>query len=224
MLKPSVSIGQQVYDFVLEKIQYGQFSSGERITENQIADLLQASRMPVREAFRRLEQDGILERTPQRGMRVTVLTPETLKEIFGIRSLLEPYAIKLACENRQEAHITELRFIETQARQILDDPEKRSPENYKLLFNLTTRFHDVIYQAANSQYLMRLLSNMHHAVLRLRNIGMQRKDTWLEVWDEHSKLIGYMEKRDTKAAAETMLAHVGKAAEYAMSSLKEETK
>ena len=65
--------------------------------QNQVAETLKASRTPVREAFRRLEQDGLVERVPQGGVRVTHPDTETIQEVFGIRKVLEAYAVELAC-------------------------------------------------------------------------------------------------------------------------------
>ncbi len=224
MLKPSQPIGQQVYDFVLENILFGHFAPAERITENNIADRLNVSRMPVRDAFKRLEQDGILERLPQRGMRVTIVTAELVKEVFGIRRLLEPFAVELACENRDQSHIIEMHFIEARAKKILQNPEAISPENHKELFDLNTRFHDVICQASKSRYLMRLLSNMRHAVLRLRWMGMLRAETQQSVWEEHGKLLECVKNKDIKSVGYIMRGHIDKAAEHTIAGIESELK
>ena len=97
-LAPPNSISDQIYEYLKEKILYGDTEPGERLMQMQVAESLKASRTPVRDAFRRLVQDGLAERFPQGGIRVTSVDRETIKSVFGIRAVLEAYAIELACE------------------------------------------------------------------------------------------------------------------------------
>ena len=213
-LQPTKSIGEQVYEYILEKVKLGEYQEGERLTETSMAEELNISRMPVREAFRRLEQDGILEKTPQRGIRVTKITAETISEIFGIRRLLEPYAVELACQNRDETHLAEMRIIEAEALDILGDKETSASQKYKRLLVLNTRFHEVIYRASGSQYLMQLLNNMRDMVLRMRRMGLRQEAEWQQSWKEHAELISLIRSRDGNKAAEKLRFHIDKAAQH----------
>ncbi|MBW1944610.1 MAG: GntR family transcriptional regulator, partial [Deltaproteobacteria bacterium] len=80
-MEPRRTIIDQIYHQLLERIQLGEIASGERLIETQVAGSLDTSRTPVREAFRRLEQDGIVERLPQGGVRVAPVTMEMVSEI-----------------------------------------------------------------------------------------------------------------------------------------------
>jgi DNA-binding GntR family transcriptional regulator len=97
-LEPPNSISDQIYERLKKQILHGEIEPGERLMQNQVAENLRASRTPVREAFRRLEQDGLVERVPQGGVRVTSLDTETIQQVFGIRNVLEAYAIEMACD------------------------------------------------------------------------------------------------------------------------------
>ena len=159
-IQPRNSIADQVYNLILERIQSGEIASGERLIETQVADSLQTSRTPLREAFRRMEQDGIVERLPQGGVRVTPVTIETAEEIFSIRELLESYAIGLACERITKEDIHKLKQIRTLAEDLIDSKMIQREEKIRQLFRLNTQFHDTIYLATGSTYLVKLINGL----------------------------------------------------------------
>ena len=97
-LEPPNSISDQIYERLKQQILHGEIEPGERLMQNQVAETLKASRTPVREAFHRLEQDGLVERVPQGGVRVPRLELQIVQDVFGIRKVLEAYAIELACD------------------------------------------------------------------------------------------------------------------------------
>ena len=118
VIVPPKSISHQIYEVLKERILLGKITLGERIIESNIAEELKTSRTPVREAFQRLVQDGLVERVPQGGVRVTVITPRMIREVFGIRAVLEVYAVELACENIEVEIIIKLKELAEQARKI----------------------------------------------------------------------------------------------------------
>ncbi len=71
-------------------------SSGSRVVESRIAEALGISRTPVREAMHKLEREGLLQRQPKGGYIVLGLNRDDIEETFGIRSVLESYAARLA--------------------------------------------------------------------------------------------------------------------------------
>ncbi len=119
VIEPPKSISDQIYEHLKARILYGEIHPGERLAQEKVAEQLQISRMPVREAFRRLEQDGLVERLPQGGVRVTPVTMETIRHVFGVRTALEAYAIELACDRISEEAIAELENIKGQALEVL---------------------------------------------------------------------------------------------------------
>ena len=143
-MEPRRTIIDQIYHQLLERIQLGEIESGERLIETQVAGSLDTSRTPVREAFRRLEQDGIVERLPQGGVRVAPVTMEMVSEIFSIRGVLEAFAIEKACEEIRSEDLLQLKVIETHARALIKSKDVGREEKIRQLFKLNTQFHDVI--------------------------------------------------------------------------------
>ncbi len=221
-IQPRNSIADQVYDLIMERIQSGEIASGERLIETQVADSLETSRTPVREAFRRLEQDGIVERVPQGGVQVTQVTLTTVRQIFGIRVRLEPYAVELACNAITDEDIHQLKTIRNQAIDLIETENFSREQKIRRLFELNTQFHDVIYQATGNRHLYKLINNLRYMVLRVRAVGLQEESAWRNSWDEHNQLIGHLVRRDKKAASRLITRHIEAAASHAASHAKQE--
>ena len=98
LLKPPKSISDQIYEHLKTSIFSGEIESGERLTQEKVAADLATSRTPIREAFRRLEQDGLIKRLPQGGVLVTTVDENAIDHILGFREALEVYGIELACD------------------------------------------------------------------------------------------------------------------------------
>jgi DNA-binding GntR family transcriptional regulator len=176
--------------------------------QNQVAENLKASRTPVREAFRRLEQDGLVERVPQGGVRVTRLDMEAIQEVFGIRNVLEAYAVELACGRITTEEIGSLKRLVTQAEELLSSGEVGRETKIKRIFELNSQFHDTIYRAAGNSYLMGMINSLRFIVGRLRLLGLRADSTWSRAWEEHAQLIGLLERKDKESAACLMKTHL----------------
>ena len=207
-LEPPNSISDQIYERLKQQILHGEIEPGERLMQNQVAENLRASRTPVREAFRRLEQDGLVERVPQGGVRVTRLDMEAIQEVFGIRNVLEAYAVELACGRITAEEIGSLKQLVNQAEDLLSSSELGRETKIKRLFELNTQFHDTIYRASGNAYLMGMINSLRFIVGRLRFLGLRADSTWSRAWDEHAQLIGLLEGRDKESAARLLKAHL----------------
>ena len=108
IVKTPKTIAEQVYDLLKKRILYHEIMPGERLLEVALCESLKVSRTPVREAFRLLQQDGLVERIPQGGVQVTDLSLDDLKEVSALRTVLEVYAAELACEKISEEEIGKL--------------------------------------------------------------------------------------------------------------------
>ena len=217
VIVPPKSISDQIYEVLKERILLGKITLGERIIENNIAEDLKTSRTPVREAFQRLVQDGLVERVPQGGVRVTVITPRMIKEVFGIRAVLEVYAVELACDNIEVETIIKLKELAQQARKLLSSPEANDPEGLITLWKINTSFHETIYRAAGSEHLLKLVSQLNSLVRRFRFLSMRK--TRIRAWDQHELIIKYLVDKDKAMLGELMKAHIEEAASDTLKAL-----
>jgi len=217
IIVPPQSISDQIYEVLKERILLGKIASGERIIESNLAEDLKTSRTPVREAFQRLVQDGLVERVPQGGVRVTVITPRMIKEVFGIRAVLEVYALELACDTIEIEAILKLKELARQARKLLASPGANDPEGLIRLWEINTLFHETIYRAAGSEHLLKLISQLNSLVRRFRFLSMRKTRT--RAWDQHELIIKYLEDRDKPRLGELMKLHIESAASDTLKAL-----
>jgi len=217
VILPPKSISDQIYEVLKERILVGRIAPGERIIESTVAEDLKTSRTPVREAFQRLVQDGLVERVLQGGVRVTVITSQMIKEVYGIRAVLEVYAVDLACDNIDAETVLKLKEMARQARRILSSPEANRPEGWITLWRINTLFHESICRATGSEHLPKVLSQLKDLVMRFRFLSMRK--TRIRAWDEHELIIKFLESKDKSRLKELMKAHIELATSDALKSL-----
>src|SRR2546427_13052427 len=88
------SLPSAVADKLRDQIIRGEIAEGTQLRQDAIATQYQVSRIPVREALRQLEAEGLITIVPNRGAVVPALSPDDIEELFSIRSLLEPEVLK----------------------------------------------------------------------------------------------------------------------------------
>lgn len=219
-IERSRSIADQIYETLKNDIIRGAIKPGHRLFEVEVAKNFNASRTPVREAFRRLEQDSLAERVAQGGIRVIQLDEQTVRDLFKLRTILETHAIELACERITSEEIAILRQIKAQASELLKATDVDQDFALNLLFELNTAFHDTIYNATQSRFLIRLLVNIRAVILSMRQISI-RLDSVRQVWDEHNRIIEQLEQRDKEAAIQLTNEHIAKTATQILSYIRD---
>lgn len=206
-----MSIADQIYESLKSSIISAELKGGDRLFEAKVAESYQASRTPVREAFRRLEQDCLVERVAQGGVRVTQVTRKTVEDLFGIRTVLEEYAIGLACDRITPDEIASLKEIRAQALELLNSKQVSREYMLRRFFELNSRFHETIYAATDSKFLIKLISDIRGIVLGLRSVSIQAEQACNRAWEEHSLLIDHLEKREKDKAVRLIKEHIANA-------------
>ena len=102
------SLRGRVFHRLREDILSGKYKEGDELKEVAIGEELGVSRTPVREAFRQLELEGLIQIIPNKGAYVTGITEKDVKDIYMIRSLLEGLCARWACEHITEAQMEEM--------------------------------------------------------------------------------------------------------------------
>lgn len=120
-LDSKVTAQYEVYAHLKNSILSGEIPVGTRIIPNEVAQTLGVSRMPVREALRQLDSEGLVELRPNRGALVMKLSAAQLFEIFVIRMTLEGTAARLAATNRSAASIREMQVLLSRLNGARDD-------------------------------------------------------------------------------------------------------
>lgn len=196
------SLRGKIYSTLRESILSGKYAAGESLIEKRLAEELNVSRTPIREAIRQLELEGLLESIPNKGVTVKGITNKDMEDIYKIRMVLEGLAARWAID------------------QITDEETKKLQEAYELMefytvkndidaiSKLNTEFHDIIYAATKSVVLQNILKDFQFYVKWARHESLSssgRKETALE---EHYNILKAFKERNSEAAEKYLTIHV----------------
>lgn len=178
----------------------GELVAGEPVRQDMIAELYNVSRMPVREAMRLLEAEGLVEQRPHRGAVVADLDANDALELFEIREALEAIGVKRSFPNLSDEQIADIEKAHLALNQ--------APAGDLLLRH--REFHLALYAAAGPR-LLKLIADQIDAAQRY-HLRFGRED--MEVSDrdaeDHREFVRAARKRDVKTALAIMKTHLGK--------------
>lgn len=162
MVKESITYQKQAYDYVREQIINLGLKPGEFITDKQIAEQLNTSRTPVREAFHRLEKEGLLVNEARKGWQVYSLTLEDIYEIFELKSAIEGMAVRKAAESKDEALRDELSTAFEYMKQAA------AANNREEWLEADIHLHNTLFLMADNVRAERFIANLNDQWHRLR--------------------------------------------------------
>ncbi len=156
------SLRGRVFQRLRDDILSGRYQENEELKEVAIGEELGVSRTPVREAFRQLELEGLIQIIPNKGAYVTGITMKDVEDIYRMRSLLEGLCARWATE-----HITKEQLEEMEENVYLSEFHA-GKGHFEQMAEMDNRFHEIMYEACNSKMLEHLLKDFHQYVLRVR--------------------------------------------------------
>lgn len=191
---------QLAYERLLEAIQLGQLTSGTRVRESDVAEWLQISRTPVREALRKLEAEGMLSHVPHVGVVVTKIDSQMVTELYATREVLEGAAAGLSARHASPAEIHMLQEIVKAEKDLPDDPA--------VLMRHNREFHEIIYRSAHNRYLLKTLNALRDSLALLGQTTLSSKKRATTARSEHIAIVKAIVERNQLAAEELMRAHI----------------
>lgn len=204
-----VSLADQVFERLEADILGGKYARGEVLTEMMLCADLGVSRTPIREATHRLAQEHIVEITAK-GIAVLGVTDKDLADIYDIRMRLEGMAAALAARNATEEQISAMK-------EALELQEfycgKKDAERIRLM---DSRFHDLIYAAADSVVLYDTLLPLHKKTQKFRKASVENHSRAAASLDEHRAIFEAVAAHDERAAEIAMGVHVEHAKNHIM--------
>ncbi|QHI96718.1 FCD domain-containing protein [Xylophilus rhododendri] len=199
-----------VYARLRRSIILGEFAPGVQLKEQALAAQMQVSRSPIRVAFRRLEEDGLVSSEPNRGVFVATWADQDSDEVFDLRAVVESHAAGLAARRRQPEHLRRLHQLnETMAHLIVARPE----DFLHRLQQVNAEFHQVVLQAAASPRLTQFVASLM-AVHRVIGAFYYYTDQQLaDSLADHRQLLRAIERRDPALARAVLEGHIRGTAE-----------
>lgn len=160
----------QVHDAIKQRILDGHYRAHEYIREASIARELAVSRTPVREALRELVSEGWLEAIPHHGARVAAWTEKDAREVFELRLVLEPMAVRLASERMDPARLERLEALAERMEALVERVET-APGVRNEIALLNHDFHRELILASDNQRLAGVLESVVRTSVIRRNFG-----------------------------------------------------
>ena len=197
------SLPQNLFLKLREDILSGKIPAGQKLSEQAICDSYMVSRTPVREAFQKLELEGLIEIFPNRGAFVLDVTRQDLDDTYELMRSLESLAVKWAIDRMSEEDMQELQeTYELMEFYVLkSDAEKLAKAN--------VRFHSIIYRAAGNRMLMQVLTSCQARITH-NQFGKNKasSDFMEEELGEHEAILMAIKAGDKETAVAAATRHV----------------
>ncbi|RLA00701.1 MAG: GntR family transcriptional regulator [Gammaproteobacteria bacterium] len=188
-----------IYDDLKDRILNNDLIANQPLRQDEIASKFGISKIPVREALRQLESDGLVKFIPRRGAFVVELTEADILENLEIRVALEIRALELAIPNMTALDITLAREILEEYQQV-DDVERWS--------ELNSRFHQSIYAACGMPKMMTMIQDLKDRTQAFMRLKITKVSGFERPHSEHMAILDACEKHDITTAVQLLKSHI----------------
>ncbi len=209
MQQKSMAARDWVFQVIRTAIIRGVLPGGMPLRQDEISAQLSVSHIPVREAFRQLDAQGLVRIYPNRGAVVTKLTREELENAMDTRIVLELGAMRAAI-----THITP--DIIERAQAILNEAAEETDPNK--LEDLNLKFHFTLYEAANNPFMTQLIEQLHANVDRYIRPYYAPSEAYAQTVEEHQRLLNACADKDTDLAIGLLRTHLQRTKELSKNS------
>ncbi|MFD2924841.1 GntR family transcriptional regulator [Halobacillus naozhouensis] len=196
-----LSIRERAYRYLKDLILEGEYKPGDRLIERELANKLNISRTPIREALFRLESQGFVKTVPRKGVIVSNVSEEEVIEVFTILSSLEVLAAKLAAQRMDEPTQKELDMKIEQ----LEELEKQDDEGFD---NKHIEMNLLLYKASKSPRLYEILSGLTDYIQMSANMGYETPGRRKESMREHIQMMKALRNKEDDMAEYLTKIHI----------------
>jgi DNA-binding GntR family transcriptional regulator len=194
--EPLPSLAEQAYLHLRQEILVCTLAPGQVVTERELAGRYQMSKTPIREALTQVCHDGLVQRLPGRGYIVAPITVKDLRDLFGMRLILETAAAEQAAREPSAALVAELKNLST----ISYHPE--DPQSHVQFLNGNRIFHLTLAHAAGNRRLTLALEGLLLELDRAFYLGLRLRDSSGEMKREHEEVVAALEAGDVEGLKE----------------------
>ena len=205
----SSSLTDEITGILRDRILKGEYAIGEKLKETKIAKELRVSRTPIREAFKELEEEGLIEYKKNRGCYARGFTHQDINDIYAVRKSLEGLAVEWAVERMTPEYLAQMQ----DQIDLMEFYTRRKDVGNAL--SLNTSFHDIIYNATGSRFMTQVLHSYKNYIDRTRKVMFYEQDYLEQVLEEHKKILEAMKTGDVEAAKAAMEDHLDRSKQRA---------
>lgn len=193
------TVAAEAAEILRQRILSGDLKSGQPIRQEQIAQELGVSRIPLREALKQLEAEGFVTIEPHKGAIVSTLSLTEVEELFELRIHLESWLLRDAIPRMREGDFAQLDAI-------ID--ESRVPDNLVHWGDINWRLHEAMYRPAGKPISLRFLKRIHDNLDRYLRLQITLTQDWDRAHRDHQQLIELSRAGDAEAAVQVLERHI----------------
>jgi DNA-binding GntR family transcriptional regulator len=193
------TVAAEAAEILRQRILSGEIRGGQPIRQEQIAQELGVSRIPLREALKQLEAEGFVTIAPHKGAVVSTLSAEEAEELFALRHQLEGWLLREAIPRMREADFAHLDAI-------ID--ESRAPDNLARWGELNWQFHEALYRPAGRPLSLKVLKRIHDNLDRYLRLQIAITRDWDRAYRDHQDLVALSREGNVDAALRLLENHI----------------
>lgn len=206
------SLVDYVKSYIEQCIVTGELAPGEKIKEEEIAKRLEISRPPIREAFKILETEGLIRRSPRKGVFVTEITNKDVWEIYTLKMVLYGLAARLSTDKINKEWIKKLKEIITNMKvSIMKNP----PDVIKYQY-LNDLFHLTTINMIGHERLKKIILSLNNQIHRYSYKSLNDKKHLKTSYEYHKKIFYAIKRKERNLAEKLTKEHVEKGLEVLM--------
>ncbi|SIR24583.1 GntR family transcriptional regulator [Halanaerobium kushneri] len=200
----NLNMKDYVYNVLKENIMNLTIKPGTILRKKEIASEFEVSRTPIREAFVKLKEEGLIDVYPQRGTFVSYIDLDKVKEAKFMREALETKIVKLACEVFPDEKIFDLEAnLKVQEMSLQQN-------NYLKLFEYDNEFHKMLFEGCNMENIWTSIEQISSHLNRMRILSLSADFNRSDVIEDHQRIINTIRERDSKKALQVMESHISR--------------
>ncbi|MBC7470157.1 MAG: GntR family transcriptional regulator [Ramlibacter sp.] len=215
---PRAALHEQVVRRLRQMLVENQIAPGAKLNERELAEVLQVSRTPLREAIKMLAAEGLVELLPNRGAIAVELTEADVLSTFEMMAGLEAMSGELAAQRITDAELAEIRAMHFE---MLAAYTRRDLSAY---YRLNSKIHSAINQAAKNSVLTITYNRVNARLQALRFRSNQDEGKWKQAMAEHDRIIEALSKRDAGAMRKVLAEHLDHKRDVVVEQLRQASK
>lgn len=203
------SLKSSVVDYLREQIFLENYVGGDRIVESKVADELDISRAPVREAIKELENEGLVETIPRKGTFVVEFDPDEIQELFDIRVMLEERVFKILIKGKK-LEKEDFDYLENLVEEMVEITESNMDDNEKIVEvnKRDMRFHSYLWNKSNSKWTNKILTTLYYQLQLAMIIDAKKEENLKEASLKHKDILKCLKKESVKETKKAVIDHI----------------
>lgn len=210
LLAGEASLAEEIAGILRVRIITGEYAMGEKLVENKIATELKVSRTPVRDAFKQLTKEKLVEYVPNKGCFARGFSRKDMEDIYAVRIAVEQLAVEWAINNMEEEELKRLK----DHLEIMNFYTENKMRDKLLTAN--EEFHNIIYQMTASRFIVQALKSYQDYVHLARKSILSNEENFQGVYREHVAVYEAIRDRDIDRAKAEIARHMECSAQRAI--------